>query len=58
MRDTTLVRSPTALHFKSSAEQCASSDDGMDYMSKVLYYSVVGSLMYAMVCSRPYLLML
>lgn len=53
MRDTTLVRTPTALHFKSSAEQCASSDDDMDYMSKVLYCSVVGSLTYAMVCSHP-----
>jgi ATP-binding cassette subfamily B (MDR/TAP) protein 1 len=36
-----------------SAEQCASSDEDIEYMSKVLYCSVVGSLMYVMVCSRP-----
>jgi hypothetical protein len=36
-----------------SAKQCASSDEDIEYMSKVPYCSVVGSLMYAMVCSRP-----
>jgi hypothetical protein len=36
-----------------SAEQCASSNEDIEYMSKVPYCSVVGSLMYAKVCSRP-----
>jgi hypothetical protein len=46
------VRTPIAPHFKLSAEQFASSYEGIEYMSKVLYCSVVSSLMYAMVCSR------
>jgi hypothetical protein len=33
--------------------QCAETDVELEYMSKVPYSSVVGSLMYAMVCSRP-----
>jgi hypothetical protein len=47
------VSTPLAPHFKSSAKQCAKSDDDLEYMSKVSYSSVVRSLMYAMVCSRP-----
>jgi ATP-binding cassette subfamily B (MDR/TAP) protein 1 len=35
-----------------SDEQCARSDEDIEYMSKVPYCSDVGSLMYAMVCSR------
>ena len=31
----------------------AESDEEVDYMSRVPYSSVMGSLMYAMVCSRP-----
>ena len=45
--------STIAPHFKLSAAQCPSSDEDVEYMSKVSYSSVVGSLMYAMVCSRP-----
>ena len=29
------------------------SDDDIEYMSRVPYTSAIGSLMYAMVCSRP-----
>jgi hypothetical protein len=47
------VSTPLAPHFKLFAKQCAESDDDLEYMSKVSYSSVVGSLMYAMVCSRP-----
>jgi hypothetical protein len=36
-----------------SAEQYASSDEDIEYMSKVPYCSVIDSLMYVMVCSRP-----
>jgi hypothetical protein len=52
MHDAQPVSTRIAPHFKLSAEQCASSDEDIEYMSKVLYCSVVGSLMYAMVCSR------
>ena len=30
-------------------------DDDFDYMSRVSYSSAMGSLMYAMICSHPYL---
>jgi hypothetical protein len=53
MHDAQPVSTPIAPHFKLSVEQCASSDEDIEYMSKVPYCSVVGSLMYAMVCSRP-----
>ena len=32
---------------------CPKTQEEMDYMSKVPYASTVGSLMYAMVCTRP-----
>ncbi|CAD6232026.1 unnamed protein product [Miscanthus lutarioriparius] len=47
------VSTPIAPHFKLSALQCASTDEDFEYMSRVPYSSAVGSLMYAMVCSRP-----
>jgi ATP-binding cassette subfamily B (MDR/TAP) protein 1 len=53
MHDAKPISPPIAPHFKFSAEQCASSDEDIEYMSKVPYCSVVGSLMYAIVCSRP-----
>ena len=40
-------------HFKLSKEQSPKTEEEMDYMSKVSYASTIGSLMYAMVCTRP-----
>ena len=40
-------------HFKLSKEACPKTEEEMVHMSKVPYTSVVGSLMYAMVCTRP-----
>jgi hypothetical protein len=53
MHDAKSVTTPIASHFKLSALQCPSSEDDIEYMSRVPYSSAVGSLMYAMVCSRP-----
>ena len=53
MHDSKLVSTCIALYFNLLAGQCPSSDEDIEYMSKVPYSSVVGSLMYAMVCSRP-----
>jgi len=53
MNDAKFVSTPIAPHFKLSAEQCPSTDEDFEYMSRVPYSSAVGSLMYAMVCSRP-----
>ncbi|PHT36950.1 hypothetical protein CQW23_24650 [Capsicum baccatum] len=47
-----VVSTPLAMHFKLSTKQCPSSDDAKEDMKKVPYASVVGSLMYAMVCTR------
>ncbi|KAL5821663.1 hypothetical protein ACOSQ3_023545 [Xanthoceras sorbifolium] len=47
------VSSPLASHFKLNASQCPSSKEEKSEMSKVPYASAVGSLMYAMVCTRP-----
>jgi hypothetical protein len=46
------VTTPIAPHFKLSSTQCPVTDEDIEYMSRVLYSSVVGSLMYVMVCSR------
>ena len=45
------VSTPMAPYFKLSALQSPKSDEEQDYMKNVLYASVVGSLMYDMVCT-------
>ncbi|KAH9783016.1 hypothetical protein KPL71_009155 [Citrus sinensis] len=42
-----------APHFKLSSSSCPKSQEERDYMDRVPYASAVGSLMYAMVCTRP-----
>jgi hypothetical protein len=53
MPDSKKVTTPIAPHFKLPSTQCHVTDEDIEYMSRVLYSSVVGSLMYAMVCSHP-----
>lgn len=52
MHNCKAVSTPLAAHFRLSAECCPQSDEDIDRMSNVPYSSVVGSLMYAMVCTR------
>ena len=47
------VSTPLAPHFKLSELQMPRSEDEVEHMSKVPYASAVGSIMYAMVCTRP-----
>ena len=47
------VCTPLAPHFKLSSSSCPRSQEERDYMARVPYASVVGSLMYVMVCTRP-----
>ena len=47
------VSTPLAPHFKLSASQCPKTEEEREYMSKVPYSNAVGSLMYAMVRTRP-----
>ena len=47
------VNIPLANHFKLSKSSCPSSQKEIEKMSSIPYSSAVGSLMYAMVCTRP-----
>ncbi|KAH9313823.1 hypothetical protein KI387_022450, partial [Taxus chinensis] len=47
------VGTPLAGHFKLSKEQCPKTKQERNQMSKVPYSLAIGSLMYAMVCTRP-----
>jgi hypothetical protein len=49
------VSIPLANHFHLSTSQCPKKVEETKDMSKALYASAVGCLMYAMVCTRPYL---
>ena len=53
MQDAKPVSTPLASHFKLTKEMCPKTQEEIDYMSKVPYSLAVGSLMYAMVCTRP-----
>jgi hypothetical protein len=47
------IQIPLASHFNLSSGLCPSNDEEKDYMSRVPYANVVGSLMYVMVSTRP-----
>ncbi|KAM3231906.1 hypothetical protein P3S67_009118 [Capsicum chacoense] len=47
------VSTPLAAHFKISSKFCPKTEEEIEIMSNVPYSSAVGSLMYAMVCTRP-----
>ena len=53
MKNANLVTTPLASHFRLSSTLCPQSDEEVDYMSRVPYFSAMGSLMYVMVCSHP-----
>ena len=53
MLDAKPVKTPLAAHFQLSADLSPQSDEEEMYMSHVPYASAVGSIMYAMVCTRP-----
>jgi len=52
MNKAKIVSTPLTLHFKLSSRQAPSNDKEKDDMQHVPYASAVGSLMYAMVCTR------
>ena len=47
------VSTPLATHFKLSKELSPITEEVRDHMAKVPYASVIGSLMYVMVCTQP-----
>ncbi|WVZ08445.1 hypothetical protein V8G54_021791 [Vigna mungo] len=44
---------PLASHFRLSKDQSPQTKEEEEIMAKILYASSIGSLMYAMVCTRP-----
>ena len=48
-----VVSSPLTTNFKLTDKDCPTSKEDIEDMDKVPYASAVGSLMYAMVCTRP-----
>jgi hypothetical protein len=46
------INTPLAMHFKLTMEMCPKTHEEIEYMSRVPYSSTLGSLMYAMVCTR------
>ena len=53
MVDCKPVKTPMTLGVKLSTDQCPKSEEDAEEMTHVPYASAVGSLMYAMVCTRP-----
>jgi hypothetical protein len=53
MQNAKSVNTPLSSHLKLTKEMCPKTHEDIEYMSRVPYSSAVGSLMYAMVCTRP-----
>jgi hypothetical protein len=53
MQECKLVKVPIPVGVKLYVDQCPKTQEKEEDMSHVPYESVVGSLMYAMVCTRP-----
>ena len=53
MNEAKPVNTPLGGHFKLSKEQSSKMEKERDHMSKAPYALTIGSLMYAMVCTRP-----
>ena len=53
MGDAKGVSTPHASHFKLSKQLCPQTKAEAKQMVRVSYTSVIGSVMYVMVCSRP-----
>ncbi|KAE8715738.1 hypothetical protein F3Y22_tig00110160pilonHSYRG00308 [Hibiscus syriacus] len=53
MQDCKPISIPLPINFKLSSSMSPSSEEEMMEMSRVPYASVVGSLMFAMICTRP-----
>ncbi|XP_060182496.1 wall-associated receptor kinase 5-like [Lycium barbarum] len=53
MHDAKPVSTPLAGHFRLSKDQSPTTEDEKKQMDKIPYASAIGSLMYAMICTRP-----
>ena len=48
-----VISSPLTTNFKLTDRHCPSSKKKIEEMDRIPYASAIGSLMYAMVCTRP-----
>ena len=55
MKHAKLVSTPLGSHFKLRKKSCSSSKKEKGDIASTIYFSTIGSLMYAMVCTRPYI---
>ncbi|KAE8678570.1 hypothetical protein F3Y22_tig00111403pilonHSYRG00065 [Hibiscus syriacus] len=55
MQDCKPISTPLPINFKLSSSMSPSSEEERMEMSRVPYASAVGSLMFAMICTRPYI---
>ncbi|KAH9747317.1 hypothetical protein KPL70_004670 [Citrus sinensis] len=55
MQDCKSISTPLSVNFKLSSSMCPSNKAERKEMSRVSYASAVGSLMFAMICTRPYI---
>lgn len=53
MSNAKAVGTPLASHFRLSKDQSPQTEDEKNFMEDIPYASAIGSLMYAMVCTRP-----
>lgn len=53
MQDTRPTTTPMAMHFKLSSEQNPKDEKERQEMQKIPYANIVGSIMYAMISTRP-----
>ena len=55
MHDCKLMDTPVERNLSLSLDMCHKSPEEKEQMSKIPYSSAIGSLMYAMICTRPYI---
>ena len=55
MKHARLVSTPLGAHFKLRKKSCSSSKKEKKDIASTIYFLAVGSLIYAMVCTRPYI---
>ena len=53
MKEVKPVNTPLCYHFKLSKKSCPSIEEEKMKMATIPYSSAMGSLIYAMVCTRP-----
>lgn len=51
----TVVSTPFARHFRLAFGLCPRTQEDLEFMKDIPYFSMVGSIMYAIVCTHPHI---